>query len=133
MKKCFADTSYFLAILIPQDVNHVSAIRWAGRHHTPIITSEYIALEVGNFLSPRGTRHLFRCFMQILSSASRVSVIQASSLLLDRGAELYQARSDKAWSLTDCISFIIMRDHDLNDALTADHDFEQAGFNALLK
>jgi uncharacterized protein len=47
--------------------------------------------------------------------------------------DLYRDRPDKAWSLTDCISFVVMADKGIRDALTADHHFEQAGFVALLK
>jgi predicted nucleic acid-binding protein len=46
---------------------------------------------------------------------------------------LYDQRPDKAWSLTDCISFTIMQDYGLRDALTGDHHFEQAGFNMLME
>lgn len=43
-------------------------------------------------------------------------------------AWLFASRADKAWSLTDCISFRVMAERGLSDALTADHHFEQAGF-----
>lgn len=46
---------------------------------------------------------------------------------------LYEERTDKDWSLTDCISFVLMEQNGIQDALTADHHFEQAGFNVLLK
>lgn len=42
-------------------------------------------------------------------------------------------RPDKDWSLTDCISFLVMKDFGLTDAFTADHHFEQAGFTAWLR
>jgi predicted nucleic acid-binding protein len=45
----------------------------------------------------------------------------------------YERRADKAWSLTDCISFQVMTQRGIVDALTADHHFEQAGFHALLR
>ncbi len=50
------------------------------------------------------------------------------SFFLRRGLDLYQSRPDKAWSLTDCISFIVMGDERLDDALTGDRHFAQAGF-----
>ena len=46
---------------------------------------------------------------------------------------MYRSRNDKAWSLTDCISFVVMEQEGLTEALTGDHHFEQAGFTALLK
>ncbi len=63
----------------------------------------------------------------------RISIVPASSGLVAAGIELYLDRADKAWSLTDCISFEIMRQHGITEALTADRRFEQAGFTVLLK
>jgi len=53
--------------------------------------------------------------------------------LFERGIELYTARTDKQWSRTDCISFVVMKQRSIQDALTGDHHYEQAGFTALLK
>lgn len=133
MNACFGDTSYFLAMLVPRDVNHQTARRWAAQSRTPIVTSEYVALEVGNFLSPTSTRRLFENYLQAIHADQRMTVVPASTELMRRGSDLYVARTDKAWSLTDCISFEIMRQHGITEALTADRHFEQAGFTALLK
>lgn len=53
--------------------------------------------------------------------------------IFERGVELYHSRLDKQWSLTDCISFVVMSEEGIAEALTGDHHFEQAGFVALLK
>jgi uncharacterized protein len=129
----FADTSYFLALLIPADINHSPARRWSEAHSIPLITSEYVLVEVGNFLSPVPARRLFGQFWRAVHSDSRMTVVPASPSLLTRGSELYEARLDKPWSLTDCISFVVMKDHAIQDALTTDRHFEQAGFTSLLK
>jgi hypothetical protein len=50
-----------------------------------------------------------------------------------KGVQLYAQRPDKEWSLTDCISFVVMTQEGIFDALTGDRHFEQAGFVALLK
>jgi hypothetical protein len=63
----------------------------------------------------------------------RVHIVSPSDEQFRRGKELYARRSDKEWSLTDCISFLVMQEHALTEALTADHHFEQAGFAILLK
>lgn len=46
--------------------------------------------------------------------------------------KLYEARLDKSWGLTDCISFVVMADQGLTDALSGDLHFRQAGYRALL-
>jgi predicted nucleic acid-binding protein len=62
-----------------------------------------------------------------------VEIEPASRALFDAGWKLYCERPDKDWSLTDCISFVVMHDRGIVDALTGDHHFEQAGFCALLR
>jgi predicted nucleic acid-binding protein len=67
-----------------------------------------------------------------IRASPRTRVIPLDSLLLQRGLDLFAGRPDKNWSLTDCISFVVMQDEGLTEALTADGHFEQAGFKALL-
>lgn len=62
-----------------------------------------------------------------------MQVTPASHDLFRRGLRLYFDRPDKEWSLTDCISFVVMGDEGLSEALTGDHHFEQASFTALLR
>jgi len=133
MKPCFGDTSYFLAMLIQADANHAAARSWGECNRRPIITTEYVVVEVGNYLSPGPARCLFSGFLGALRSDRRITLVPASSELLERGCNLYQSRPDKSWSLTDCISFVVMKTNDIQDGLTADHHFEQAGFTALLR
>ena len=60
-------------------------------------------------------------------------VLSPSQKLWDEALHLYDARPDKQWSLTDCVSFTVMKQMGISDALTGDHHFEQEGFRALLK
>jgi predicted nucleic acid-binding protein len=62
-----------------------------------------------------------------------VTIVPPSRQLFEQGIEFYGRRPDKAWSLTDCISFVVMDEQGIQDALTGDHHFEQAGYRALLK
>lgn len=72
-------------------------------------------------------------FLGALLSDPAVEIIPPSSGLFERGLRLFRERPDKGWSLTDCISFVVMEERGIRDALTGDHHFEQAGFAALLK
>ena len=60
-------------------------------------------------------------------------IVPASESLLQRGLDLYASRPDKEWSLTDCISFLIMGDENIKESLTGDHHFEQTSFVPLFK
>ena len=58
-----------------------------------------------------------------------LTLVEAGESPYRRGLALYDERPDKDWSLADCISFVVMRDAGLVEALTGD---QQAGFAALL-
>ncbi len=68
-----------------------------------------------------------------LRSAEDIQIVPASADLFDRGFHYFTERPDKEWSLTDCISFVVMNERGITEGLTADHHFEQAGFVALLR
>jgi predicted nucleic acid-binding protein len=61
-----------------------------------------------------------------------VELVPLGDELLTGGVELYRDRPDKYWSLTDCISFVVMTELGVTDALTGDRHFKQAGFSLLL-
>ncbi len=78
-------------------------------------------------------RPVFAALLERLLADAAVTIVPPSQELFERGVELFNDRPDKGWSLTDCISFVVMDQRRLMDALTADHHFEQVGFNVLLK
>lgn len=133
MKAVFADTSFYLAVLNPRDAAHANAVEVGDRVERPVVLSDFILLELGNALSAVRERELFSRLVPHLRSHPNVRIIPASRDLLDRGFQLFSCRVDKAWSLTDCTSFVVMQEEGLTDALTTDHHFEQAGFTVLLQ
>ena len=62
-----------------------------------------------------------------------IEIVPMTEQLYSRAFGLYQSRPDKEWGLIDCVSFVVMHDHKLIEALTTDEHFEQAGFKALLR
>ena len=89
--------------------------------------------ELGDALAVVEKRKTFVAFYQGLTANPYVQILPVTREQFDSGLRLYAQRPDKDWSLTDCISFVVMREHGVTDALTGDHHFEQAGFKALLK
>lgn len=133
MTAVFADTFYYLALLNRRDDAHSRVVDLTRRLNGRIVTTDGVLTELADGLSRSSTRGTAADFIKRLRANPLVSVVAGERDLFDRGLDLYIRREDKNWSLTDCISFVVMRDRGLSQALTADHHFEQAGFVALLK
>lgn len=101
------------------------------RAATAVLVTEAVLTEVGNVLA-RSHRAEAVAFIKGCYTTSNVRVVPVDTDLFRRALDLYQGRADKDWGLTDCISFVVMRDRALGDALTTDEHFRQAGFRALL-
>ncbi len=129
----FADAGWFIALIDPKDGLHPLALRWLGALDQPVITTRYVLLETFNALSDLAKRRRCHETLASLISESDVSVAPEPSDLYDAGVRFHHDRPDKTWSLTDCISFVLMQRHGLTTALSHDHHFTQAGFDALLR
>jgi predicted nucleic acid-binding protein len=119
-------------LLIPNDEYHAAAVSLAAQWRGELLTTDFVLLEVGNHLSPQPSRAVFTRFMRALAHEPRMNIVPASRQWIEIGGTLYESRGDKSWSLTDCISFEVMRKAGLVDALTADHHFSQAGFQIMM-
>ena len=133
MKAVFADTAYYLALVSPKDQHHAAAVAWSRALRVSIITTNWVLTEVADGLSNAAARTSAVRLIELLRADPNTTIVPNSATLFDRGFELYRTRPDKDWSLTDCVSFVVMSEHSLSDALTTDHHFEQAGFRALLR
>lgn len=133
MTPVFADTFFFLAIINPKDGAHRAAVEFSRLRSEPLLTTDWVLVELADGLARTPNRHMFEQILQDLRDAMDDVVVPCSHALFDRGVQLYNARPDKDWSLTDCLSFAVMAQHGVTEALTGDHHFEQAGYVALLK
>ena len=133
MRTVFADTFYFLALLDSREEFHPQAALFSRDPELRLVTTEWVLAEFGNAYSDPQDRADFVCLHRTLRSHPRVKVASADTRLFQRGVDLFGQRADKHWSLVDCLSFIVMQDERLTEALTGDRHFEQAGFVALLK
>ena len=133
MKAVFADTFYFLALLNDRDPAHQRAIDASKARDQHFVTTEFVLLELADALSKPPLREEFKAVCGLIQNTASFRVLPASSDLLHLGLVRYHDRPDKEWQLTDCISFVVMEEEGMTDALTGDRHFEQAGFKALLR
>ena len=129
----FADTFYFIALLNSRDPAHAKAIYFSRLSSVRFVTTEYVLLELADAFHKAPSRAEFLAIWNLLHREPSFRIVPGNSNILGRGVQLYKQRADKEWQLTDCISFTLMKDMGIADALTGDKHFEQAGFNALLK
>jgi uncharacterized protein len=133
VKAVFVDTFFFLAALNPDDAHHERALAWLDAFGGSLLTTAWVITEVADALAGREHRKVFHRFYRTLTSESVIRVLPPDPDPWERGLRLYFSRRDKEWSLTDCISFAVMEQEGLTEALTGDRHFEQAGFAALLR
>lgn len=128
----FIDTSYFLALVNGRDKYHQAAKDIAAQVTPPFITSDAVLFELGNALSKPPHRMLGIHALRQIRADAGIEIVHIEPELFAQTIAFYQSRPDKAWGLTDCSSFVIMQQRGLQEALTADTHFEQAGFKRLL-
>jgi len=133
MNRAFGDASYYLALLNVDDELHEKAVSVTPDLSSEIVTTTWVLTEVVDALSSPPQRAAAVGFVNDCRAHAHVAIVPPSQDLFDRGLDLFARRPDKSWSLTDCISFVVMGERHLTDALSADHHFEQAGFTILLK
>ena len=132
MNPIFADTFYYLALVNKNDAFHDRAVWCARNLRVPIVTTAWIITELADALAHRTQRKSFLAILEAVGMDPDVTLLSPSESLYEAGLSLFANRPDKDWSLTDCTSFVVMEQHGLSTALTADQHFVQAGFRALL-
>lgn len=127
------DTSGLLCFHHRAELQHADAVQFfqsAPRR----LTSNYVLAEFVALAQTRGLpRQAALAFVADLQDNTAVQVIYVSETLHRAAVAHLKQRPDKDWSLCDAVSFLLMAQHGILDALTTDHHFEQAGFVRLLK
>lgn len=131
-EQILVDTAYVLALVNERDQYHDRAQELADlfEGHDLLIT-DAVLLEIGNALA-RGFKEQAIEIITYFFESEEVEIFRHSSQIFDKAFALYKKYADKEWSLVDCISFIVMRERGIKQALTFDRHFEQAGFVAIM-
>ncbi|HEV7926563.1 MAG TPA: PIN domain-containing protein [Verrucomicrobiae bacterium] len=103
-----------------------------GRRGYSIVLTDWIIAETGNGLARTRARDRFSRVVDGVLKDPRCRVVFITGALLRLALDLYLARADKQWGLVDCVSFVVMADEKIVEALTNDRHFDQAGFRPLL-
>ena len=136
MKRVFADSLYWIALANPRDQWHRAALDAERQlNGTSIVTTDEVLTELLAAVSAGGP-HLRQQAVRIVRTIlddPAVSVLPQSHDSFEDGLALYEARADKQYSLTDCVSMNVCRAAEITDILTNDHHFEQEGFTLLIR
>lgn len=131
--KVFVDTLFVVALINRRDQYHARALELAENFENFYsITTDAILLEIGNALSGSYKRESAELIDHFLASDD-VEVVRLNPDLFEKALTLYKRHQDKSWGLVDCVSFVVMQENQVTDALTFDHHFVQAGFRALMR
>ena len=134
--RIFVDTAAWLALANKSDFLHQpatelhQALLASGAHY---VTTDYILTEVANGLACPPYRKSIIRFLEAVFSSKNVTLLTITRERFLRAWQLYKNRKDKDWNLTDCTSFVVMKEQRLREAFTSDRHFQQAGYTCLLK
>ena len=132
-KTIFIDTVFVVALLNQRDQYHPRAEELAAYYEgRRFLITDGVLLEIGNGLARNYKEQAVEVIEHFLSSED-VEVVHLTPALLEEAFTLYKTYRDKAWGLVDCFSFIAMRGAGIEEALTFDEHFVQAGFRALMR
>lgn len=129
----FVDTGFLMAICQPSDSLHQRATAWADTVNDDLLVTEYVLVETVNGLARTRDRQRAMLIAESVMGGGGFTFLRASEEWFRAGWDLFRSRADKEWSLTDCVSFEVMRRQGIRQALAYDVHFEQAGFDALLR
>lgn len=135
MNKIFIDTAAWLALVNKSDEFHerAKAVREdLFKKEAEFVTTNQIVIEVSNSLSKARFRESAIKLIDSIGESKDITVVWIDEGIYAHGWEKYKSKSDKEWSFTDCMSFVIMEEERIQEAFTTDHHFEQAGFIKLL-
>jgi uncharacterized protein len=134
MKPVFLDTGYLIALEAADDQNHAPARQhWDrfSRRLPPLVTSSLVLAEVVTFFNTKRQHSKAVEIGSMLLESPAVSLVQMDEQRLLAARAYFQQHADKTFSLADCVSFLIMRERGIEQALAFDRHFTQAGFQKL--
>ena len=131
----FIDTGGFYALMVEGSLEHSEAKKIfvnAGRIRRPLVTTDYVIQETATLLMARGQSRLIQPFFERTDTSTSLTAYWITPERFTAAREFMARYAEHPFSFTDCVSFVLMRELELTDALATDSHFRIAGFNPLL-
>jgi len=131
MRSLFVDTSGWVAVADQSDQFHDQAARFyrqAFAHYAGLMTTSLVLAESYALLRRALPTDRVLYWLDRLLASPRVEVVYDERALIDRARSVLAAYGDQKFSLADAVSFVVMRDRGLREALAFDRHFQTAGF-----
>ena len=128
MKRIFVDTSGWFAAATRRDHDHPAVRQYLEESTTPLLTTDYVVDESATLLLSRLGHVAAVRFLDSIQASPRIELVYLTQRSIEAAMRLFRERPDKGWSLTDCSSFVLMKERGLDTALALDDHFRQAGF-----
>ena len=128
----FLDTGFLIALESADDQHHAEAVAaWHDIHRVraPLVTTSYVFDEVTTFFNSRGHHAKAVEIGEALLNSQAVTLVHVEESLFAEAWREFSRHADKRYSLTDCVSFVVMRRRRIKKALAFDKHFAQAGFD----
>jgi hypothetical protein len=134
--RVFLDTVFVLALASPTDQFNVKAKELSHQikaEGNSLVTTRAILIEIGDAMAGQRRRKAGITMLESLEGDDNLEIVQNSEELFSKAFYLFASRPDKEWGMTDCISFVVMKEQGISEALTTDVHFQQSGFTALMR
>lgn len=133
MAELFIDTSFLIAALDPADRHHREAIELKEVLATaPPFTTNHVVGECWTFARRRYGHSAALKLVDALRRSDRYRIVHASKEAEQAALEWLRTHDEREYSFVDAVSFEVMREYRILDALAFDNDFHAAGFRTLV-
>ena len=131
MPPTFLDSGYLVSLVLERDQYHADAVRhWksVSQDRPDLVTTSLVLTEAVTFINARGYHSEAVSIGNMILGSPLIHYIHVDEPLLMEGWDYFKRHSDKRYSLTDCVSFVVMEKYGIYTAYAFDRDFIQAGF-----
>ena len=134
-REIIIDTVGFYSMLVTRDRMHLRTREFmaqAVHERRRFVTTDHVLGDTATLLRARGFNRLAPLLFESVETSSSIRIGWTTPARFREVKAFFLRRADKAWSFTDCLSFVVMRELGLREALSTDDHFRQAGFALVL-